>query len=92
MTTLEEYNQWLENYEYLLGQLQTAFRFHNRQAIEDIQTRILTTQVQIAMTALRLKKEGNSGPDSAGSPAVCGNVEISDYAPMQFNSVNLTLI
>lgn len=85
LTLIQEYNQWLENYEILLYELQLAFRYKNIPAIDEINQRILNTQVQIAICARRLKKEGHSDPRYAVSPTVPGNIQVAEYPSMDFN-------
>ena len=65
MNLEQEYAQWLKNYEELLDQLKIALRFNNKQIAEDLQTRIVTTQVQIAMCARLLKQ--NHDANACGS-------------------------
>jgi hypothetical protein len=88
LTLVEEYNQWLENYESLLISLRWAFRNKNTAQIEDINTRILNTQVQIAICARQLKKEGYPYPPDTVGSTVGGHVSVPDYASMDFDSVD----
>lgn len=84
LTLIEEYNQWLENYESLLISLRWAFRNKNTRQIEDINQRILNTQVQIAICARALKKQGYSDPRVAISTPVPGNVQVAENPTMDF--------
>lgn len=88
MTLQQEYDLWLGNYEILLKQLQAAYRFKNIAQIDNLSQRILNTQVQIAICARRLKKEGNPGADSSVGSTVGGDVEISKYAPMYLGGID----
>lgn len=87
LTIEQEYKQWLENYELLLCQLRAAWRFRNKKKIEEINKRILNTQVQISMCARKLKKQSDSNSDSARSVAVGRNVKIGKYSSVNFQSI-----
>lgn len=88
LTIKEEYDQWLVNYEILLNQLRASYRFKNIQRIEEINKRILNTQVQIAICALRLKKEGNSDPKSPVGAPVSGDVKVRKHAPVDLKGIH----
>lgn len=86
MLTLEqEYNQWLENYEMLLMELKWAFYYKNKDAIKDLNERIINTQVQIAICARELKKQRYSDPSYAVSSPIPRHVQVAEYPSMDFN-------
>lgn len=88
LNSKEEYEHWLNNYEYLLGQLSAAWKFKNKKAIEELSNRVMTTQVQIAICARRLKKEGYTQSKRVIRPSVSTDIKIGEYTPMDFNGVD----
>lgn len=86
LTTIEEYNEWLNVYEMLLTDLQGAWRFKNVEALEDLNKRILNTQVQIAICARKLKKEGYTDPRYAVRSTVSGQVQFTGNSTIDFDS------
>lgn len=88
LTILQEYNQWLDNYEMLLQRAQKAFVAKRQDVVEDINKRILNTQVQIAICARELKKQGYSNPNSTIGSTVNRRVEIREYTPMNFDGLD----
>lgn len=87
LTIEQEYKQWLENYELLLHQLKAAWRFRNKKKIEELNKRILNTQVQIAMCARKLKKQSDSNSNSPRSVTIGRNVKIGKYFSVNFESI-----
>lgn len=88
LTLIEEYNQWLDNYDILLNQLRAAYRFKNKRAINDINKRVLNTQVQISMCARALKKQGYADPCYTVSPSIGGHIQFPQYASMKLQGVS----
>ncbi len=84
----EEQQQWLANYDILLKQIRSAYRFKNRRAIEDLSERILNTQVQIAIVTRALEKEGNTDPYSRVSAAISRYVKVANNPPVNLKSVD----
>lgn len=93
MLTLEqEFNQWLENYEILLGQLKASYRFKNKNKIDSINKRILETQVQIAMCARALKEKRDSKTNRVIGSSISTNVKVRKHTPVNFDSIDRDLI
>lgn len=83
----QEYEQWLKNYDILLSELKAAWRFKNKRKIDEINKRILNTQVQIAMCAKRLKEKTNPDANRRIGSSVSTNVNCRKNSTMYLNSV-----
>lgn len=88
LTPIQEYRQWLENYEILLEQLKGAWRFKNLKAIDELNKRILNTQVQIAICARALEKERKAKSQGIISSAISRYIQVRKHTPMDLNSIN----
>jgi hypothetical protein len=77
LSTIQEYNQWLKNYDLLLEQARRAFVLGQQEVVYDINERILNTQVQIAICAKRLKEESKANPRNSVRSSVSRDVKVS---------------
>ena len=91
MNLKEELKQWLLNYELLLIDMRAAYRFKNKEAIDDLGQRILNTQVQIAMCNRALEKVSNANPNSGVGTSVSGDVEVRKNSSMYLERINRLL-
>lgn len=88
LTLQEEYDQWLSNYKNLLEQLKAAYRFKNKKAIQELYSRILSTQVQIATLSLALKKQSDADSSNTVSATVSSDVKVSKDSSVNFKSIS----
>lgn len=88
LTPLQEYDQWLDNYDILLEQLRAAYRFKNQAKIPELHKRILQTQMQIAMSAKALKEIGNAHARNVISAPISADVKVRKHTPVNLKSID----
>ena len=86
MTLRQEQLQWLKNYDVLLSELRFAYNIKDKRAIDEINKRILTTQVQIASVTYALEKQSNPDAYNAISTPVGPSIKIADNPTLNLDS------
>lgn len=88
MTLRKELKQWIKNYDSLIEPLTIAFKFNNKQEIDSLSKRLITTQRQITEVVMALEKNSNPGANNVIRPSVDTDVNITEYTPLDFDSVD----
>lgn len=78
----QELSLWIKNYDTLKVELQAAYRFKNKEAIDDISSRLIMTQRQISEVVSLLEKQGNRNADSPITLSVGSGVDITKNSTM----------
>jgi hypothetical protein len=84
MTSKEELNLWIKNYDILKEELRAAFFFKNQSAIDDISSRLINTQRMIAECIYSLEKNSGGYANNSVGSAIGSGVDVTDYPAMDF--------